>query len=158
MTDPRPTFDRRRALTGAATVGLALPVLAACAGADGNKAVDAGTDPGSGATTGQESPGAGSGGNGAPLTTKGDVPVGSGVIFNDQQVVVTQPTEGEFRCFSAVCTHQGCIVSSVQLGGIRCECHGSAFSIVDGSVVNPPATRPLPAVPITVKGNDIRLS
>ena len=59
---------------------------------------------------------------------------------------MTQPTEGEFKCFTAVCTHQGCIVSSVQAGGIRCECHGSAFSIEDGSAVNPPATEPLDEV------------
>jgi Rieske Fe-S protein len=160
MTDPRPFLDRRRALTGAATVGLALPVLAACAGDDGNTAVDAGTDPGAGTS----STPAGAGQNGTPdtpdtaLTKKSGVPVGSGTILPDQQVVVTQPTEGEFRCFSAVCTHQGCIVSSVQLGGIRCECHGSAFSIEDGSVINPPATRPLPEVAITVKGDEIRLA
>jgi Rieske Fe-S protein len=155
MTDPRPYLDRRRALTGAATVGLALPVLAACAGDDGTTAVDAGSDPGSTSAGGQTStPGAAN----TALTKTSGVPVGGGTILNDQQVVVTQPTEDEFRCFSAVCTHQGCIVSSVQLGGIRCECHGSAFSIEDGSVINPPATRPLPAVAITVKGGEIRLA
>jgi Rieske Fe-S protein len=52
----------------------------------------------------------------------------------------------------------GCIVSSVQAGGIRCECHGSAFSIEDGSAVNPPATAPLDEVAITVKGDQISIS
>ena len=93
-----------------------------------------------------------------PLTSAADVPVGGGVIFPDKQVVVTQPVEGEFKCFTAVCTHQGCIVSSVQAGGIRCECHGSAFSIEDGTAVNPPATNPLTEVPITVDGDEISIA
>ena len=150
MTDS-PYLNRRRALAGAATVGLGLPVLAACSGGN-NTAVDAGSS--SGLPTGHTPSDAPSG----ALTTTDKVPVGSGAIFPDQQVVVTQPTAGEFKCFSAVCTHQGCIVSSVQAGGIRCECHGSAFSIVDGSVVNPPATRPLPEKQITVAGKQINLA
>jgi len=138
-------------------VGLALPVLAACADSSPS-AGNAATDPGSGTSAPGGGQADGAGASNAALTTKSDVPVGSGTIFRDQQVVVTQPTQGEFKCFSAVCTHQGCIVSSVQQGGIRCECHGSAFSIDDGSVINPPATRPLPPVQITVKGDQIRLA
>ena len=151
MTDREPGLDRRHALRGVATLGLALPVLAACGGG-GNTA----TDPSSGTPlpTGHKTTKAAAG----ELTTTDKIPVDSGVIFPDQQVVVTQPTAGTFKCFSAVCTHQGCIVSSVQAGGIRCECHGSAFSIVDGSVVNPPATRPLPEQQITVTGNKISLA
>jgi nitrite reductase/ring-hydroxylating ferredoxin subunit len=139
--------DRRSALTIAATVGLAPAVLAAC-GSD-----DSGSDPGDTLDTGHTAtdPPAGT------LTTTGDVPVGGGTIFPDQQVVVTQPTEGEFRCFTAVCTHQGCIVSSVAIEGIRCECHGSAFSIEDGSAVNPPATEGLTPVDITVEGEQISI-
>ena len=93
-----------------------------------------------------------------PITSAADVPVGGGLIFAEEQVVVTQPTEGEFKCFTAVCTHQGCIVSSVQAGGIRCECHGSVFSIEDGSAVNPPATAPLDEVSITVEGDEISIA
>ena len=81
-----------------------------------------------------------------------DIEVGGGTIFADEQVVITQPTEGEFKCFTAVCTHQGCIVSSVSDGDINCECHGSAFSIDDGSVVTGPATKPLAEQQITVEG------
>ncbi|WP_031486229.1 Rieske (2Fe-2S) protein [Streptomyces bicolor] len=95
--------------------------------------------------------------DGQELTTTDKVPVGGGTIFKDEQVVVTQPQQGEFKAFSAICTHQRCTVGSVSGGTINCPCHGSKFSITDGSVANPPATRPLPEKQITVDGNSIRL-
>ena len=65
---------------------------------------------------------------------------------------MTQPADGEFKAFTAVCTHQGCIVATSTDGTINCDCHGSKFSIEDGSVENGPATSPLEEVEITVKG------
>ncbi|WP_406836654.1 Rieske (2Fe-2S) protein [Streptomyces sp. AHU1] len=96
--------------------------------------------------------------SGRQLTTTGAVPVGGGMIFKDQKVVVTQPAKGDFKAFSAVCTHQGCLVDKVANGTIDCPCHGSRFSVEDGAVKNGPATRPLPAEQITVEGNSIRLA
>ena len=66
------------------------------------------------------------------LTSTSDIEVGGGAIFADDEVVITQPSEGEFKAFSAVCTHQGCLVSSVSDGTINCDCHGSKFSIETG--------------------------
>ena len=60
-------------------------------------------------------------------------------MLTDDKLVVTQPTEGEFKGFTAVCTHQGCTVGRVEDGEIRCPCHGSRFSAEDGSVVGGPA-------------------
>ena len=150
MTAP---IARRRALTAVATVGLSLPVLAACGGDE----PDSGTDAGAGEDlpTGNADPTPESGT--AVAATK-DVPVGGGTILPDQELVVTQPTKGEFHCFTAVCTHMGCIVSSVQLGGIRCECHGSAYSIEDGTPVNPPATEALQEFPVTVEGGQVTIA
>lgn len=91
------------------------------------------------------------------LTRTADIPVGGGKIFKDRKVVVTQPAAGEFKAFSAVCTHAGCIVASVADGTIDCACHGSRFSIEDGAVEQGPATRALPAERITVEGEGIRL-
>ena len=145
LPGPQPFLNRRRALAGAATVGIGVPLLAACSGGGGDSAVDPGSSGGSTS-------------DGGSLTATSDIEVGGGTIFRDQQVVVTQPTEGEFKCFTAVCTHQGCIVSSVSDGDIHCECHGSAFSIEDGSVVNGPATQPLAEQQITVKGGEITLA
>src|SRR5215472_12634585 len=52
-----------------------------------------------------------------------DIPVGGGAIFADQDVVVTQPVAGQFKAFSATCTHQACLVASVAQGKIICPCH-----------------------------------
>jgi Rieske Fe-S protein len=142
--------DRRRALAIAASVGIGPVVLAACAGDDGD-----GSTPDEGALDTGHTPSKPPAG---PLAKTNDIAVGGGTIFPDEQVVVTQPVEGEFKCFTAVCTHMGCIVSSVQDGGIRCECHGSAFSVEDGTAVNPPATEPLEEVAITVEGDQISIT
>jgi Rieske Fe-S protein len=111
---------------------------------------------------GAESGGESSDGSGGEvLASTGEVDVGGGVILADQGVVVTQPSSGEFKGFSATCTHQGCTVSSVSDGTINCACHGSKFSIEDGSVVQaasgltPDAQAPLPEVPISVDGDSI---
>jgi len=81
--------------------------------------------------------------------------VGSGKIISGANVVVTQPVAGTFKGFSAVCTHQGCIVATIANGTIDCPCHGSKFSVKDGSVVNGPAASPLPPVTIKVQGTSI---
>lgn len=84
--------------------------------------------------------------------------MGGGKIIKEQEVVVTQPEQGEFKAFSAICTHQQCTVATVMDGTINCTCHGSKFNITDGSVAHPPATRPLPEKQIVVDGNTIRLA
>lgn len=120
--------NRRVVLGGAAAIG-AGAALAAC-GAKSSS--DAGT-PASRS----------SGASGAEIGKASDVPVGGGKIFADKKVVVTQLTKGDFKAYSAVCTHQGCIVSSIDKTEIHCPCHGGAYSIKDGSVVGGPAPAPL---------------
>lgn len=141
-------LGRRHALAGAAGLGLGLPLLAACGGDENPTAVDPATAPQSGS---------GGGGGGEAFATTGDVPVGSAAIFADQKVVVAQPAKGDFTAFSAVCTHQGCLVGSVEGEEILCPCHGSRFSVADGSVLNGPATSPLEEVAISVDGDQISL-
>ena len=85
-----------------------------------------------------------------PSVATSEVPVGGGVIFDDADYVVTQPSRGKYKAFSKICTHQGCPVSAVENGVIHCNCHGSEYSITDGSVTNPPATKPLAESKTTV--------
>ncbi|MGW3864436.1 Rieske (2Fe-2S) protein [Streptomyces sp. NPDC005047] len=95
---------------------------------------------------------------GQELTTTDGIPVRGGRVLAEQKIVVTQPEPGDFKAFSAVCTHQGCIVSDVRDGTIDCACHNSRFSVADGSVEQGPATEPLPEKRITVEGNSVRLA
>jgi Rieske Fe-S protein len=92
---------------------------------------------------------------GTKLAAVADVPVGGGVVVKASKTVVTQPEKGVFKAFSAVCTHAGCVVSTVANGTINCPCHGSKYSIDDGSVVGGPAPKPLPAKAVAVDGTQI---
>ncbi|WP_123025597.1 QcrA and Rieske domain-containing protein [Mycolicibacterium stellerae] len=91
---------------------------------------------------------------GGAITKTADVPVGSGVIVGD--VVVTQPSAGDFKAFSSKCTHKGCAVNKVADGTIDCPCHGSKFTL-DGAVAKGPATEPLEPKTISVQGDSIVL-
>jgi Rieske Fe-S protein len=81
---------------------------------------------------------------GIVLGAGGEIPVGGGIIFSAARVVVTQPARGQYRAFSAVCTHVGCVLNQVTGGTINCPCHGSKFTITNGAVVTGPAPTPLP--------------
>ena len=108
--------------------------------------------------TSTKSASAASSGGPVDLGSSSAIPVGGGKVFADQRVVVTQPTAGTFKCFTAICTHLGCTVNTVTDGTINCPCHGSKYNITNGSVVNGPAPKPLAAEQITVTGGEITLN
>ena len=87
---------------------------------------------------------------GIVLGAASEIPVGGGKIYTAAKVVVTQPTRGQYKAFSAVCTHVGCIMSEVADGTIDCPCHGSEFKITTGAVVTGPAPAPLPKKQIKI--------
>jgi Rieske Fe-S protein len=162
IPDRAAELSRRNLIRNAGLSTLALGALSACSNYGNNQTAappGASTSAGGGAAESQGSGGSGSGGSvGGSLTTpKADIPVGGGKIFTDAQVVVTQPKSGEFKAFTAVCTHQTCIVAEV-LQTINCNCHGSKFSITDGSVVTGPATAPLASKKVTAKGNNLTVT
>ncbi|MGI5216105.1 Rieske (2Fe-2S) protein [Plantactinospora sp. CA-290183] len=152
------TQSRRALLAGAGVVGASV-VLAACGTGD-DDAYDegAGDTPAGGAPATSGGASAPADGGGPALAKTSEIPVGGGKIIASQQIVVTQPTEGEFKAFSSVCTHQGCPVTTVDGGTINCTCHGSKFAVADGSVKAGPAKKPLPAKNVTVEGDNIILA
>jgi Rieske Fe-S protein len=149
---------RAAGVGGTGVVGVA--ALAACGGST--------TPPTTGAapstTSGSASESSGSGGSGAsgagapsgtPVKTA-EIPVGGGVINDSALFVVTQPSAGQFKAFSAICTHQGCEVTQVQNGKIVCPCHGSMFDISTGAPTpSSQARSPLPAKTTTVSGDSV---
>lgn len=137
-------LTRRHVLGGAAVAGLGAPLLASCGGSDEPQDSGGAQDSSaaSGATihcpchgsTFSAVDGAVLGGPatnalaseqvtvqgqdlevaGAVVGTTSDVPEGGGTVFREQKVVVTQPEAGDFKAFTAVCTHQGCLVDRVE--------------------------------------------
>lgn len=136
--------DRRLVLRCAALCGAAAPILVGCG-------------------SGEDEPGAGGTEAGGPageaLVPTAEVPVGGGVVLDD--VIVAQPTEGEFVAFTAVCTHQGAKISTVADGVMTCSLHGSQFSIDGGENLRGPNGDPagsvgdLPEVAVEVEGDQV---
>jgi Rieske Fe-S protein len=134
-------ISRRTFIAGTATMG-AVGVVAACA-----PQTAAG---GRGGTVGSAGPG-------VTLVALADVPVGGSVAVttpSGDPVIVSQPTAGTAAAFSAVCTHQGCLVTP-RGADLVCPCHGSVFDAKTGAVLQSPATRPLPSVPVTVQNGEV---
>jgi Rieske Fe-S protein len=165
MTAPHVRAASRRALLAGACAACAA-ALAGCARYDSNNGGVAGGAPAQGGppaqsgapaqtSTGSSAAGPASPNAPAVLASTADIPVGGGKILPGQKIVITQPQAGSFDAFTAVCTHQGCLVATVSGGTINCPCHGSKFSIANGSVVNGPATSPLAPVSIRVQGTSI---
>jgi nitrite reductase/ring-hydroxylating ferredoxin subunit len=148
LSQSRQRLPSRRALLAGAGVTCAA-MLAGCTTHD---ASSGGVTP---ATSGTAASADGSAP--AALAATSQVPEGGGKIIGAWRMVITQPQPGSFKAFTAICTHEGCFVNKVANGTIDCPCHGSKFSITDGSVVHGPATRPLPPIAITVEGTSIFL-
>ncbi|MFI0780966.1 Rieske (2Fe-2S) protein [Streptomyces sp. NPDC021212] len=168
MTQPETTgwgTTRRAVVSAAGAAGLAA-ALTACGKDDGGGSGDsqnagsAQESAGSGQSGAAGSGGdtSGGGGGGMELAKTSQIPEGGGMVFKDHKVVVTQPSSGQFKAFSSICTHQGCSVGDVSDGTINCPCHQSKFDINDGSPKGGPATKPLPGAKIKVEGSSIKMA
>jgi Rieske Fe-S protein len=133
--------SRRAVVTAVGAAGLTV-ALTACGSED--KGSDASTEQGAA--------------GGSALAKTADIPEGSGKIFKDEKVVVSQPTAGDYKAFSTLCTHRDCPMVDLKDDIISCTCHGSQFSVLDGSVKKGPALQPLPAKQISVEGDSITLA
>jgi cytochrome b6-f complex iron-sulfur subunit len=138
-------------------------VLAACGGGEsgsggsgggsGNGSDSGGgpTKPSDGGSNETQAPG------GQAIAKTSEVAPGSAVKFKDsgKPAVLVHLENGDFAAYSAVCTHQGCTVA-YKNGQLACPCHGSVFDPANGAqVVNGPAQRPLPEIPVEVRGGEV---
>lgn len=142
-------LDRRTVLRGAGAIGAVVAgagAMAACGGA-GETASSAASQAVGSATDAAKN-----------AVKSAQVPVGGGKVLADAKVVITQPASGEFKAFSAVCTHMGCIVADVSDGTINCGCHGSQYDIATGAVKRGPATRPLAPKSVKVSADGITVT
>jgi nitrite reductase/ring-hydroxylating ferredoxin subunit len=98
-------------------------------------------------------------GGGDVLVPLADVPREGAVelSLDGRRVLVTQPAEGAVVAFHAECPHQGCSVRSTD-AGLVCPCHDSAFDPATGEVLQGPATSPLTAIAVEVRGDDVVLA
>jgi cytochrome b6-f complex iron-sulfur subunit len=82
---------------------------------------------------------------------------GKQVLFHGRPVWVIR-LKGGFVALSAVCTHQGCIVTwDEKRALLRCPCHGGLFD-TDGNVVAGLPRRPLPHLRVEVLGGEVFIS
>ncbi|MFF1560026.1 Rieske (2Fe-2S) protein [Streptomyces sp. NPDC058279] len=123
------------ALAGAAGAGLTLAACStAASGAAGSPAVP---------------------GEPVELGAVADVPVGGAKLYREQKLVVSCPAAGQYKAFTAQCTHAGCILDKIVDGQGSCPCHGSRFDVTTGKVLRGPAADPLTPVPVKAEGGKI---
>lgn len=156
LTPIRLTTSRRAAIIagGVTVMGAGALVLAACStgGASGGAGGSGNTAGGSG--------GSGDGTISIPAGTAvaklADIPVGgtAEATVDGHAVVLSQPTAGEVLCFSAICTHQGCVVKAAAKE-FDCPCHGSKFALATGEVLGGPAPSPLPKITVKISGDSV---
>lgn len=151
----------RRALLGTAVAGAGAFALAACAAEPtARPSASAGTESSSASAAPSESASGEASSGGQDLGAVSEVPVGGGKTFTlgEESILVTQPRSGEFRAFSAVCTHQGCIIMDVIANEAQCNCHGAKFDGESGAVLGGPAQRALKSYTVAVENDRILIN
>ncbi|MGB7295472.1 MAG: Rieske (2Fe-2S) protein [Candidatus Aminicenantales bacterium] len=78
--------------------------------------------------------------------------------FGSSPALLIHTAEGEFRAFSAICTHLTCTVNyEGDTGTLYCPCHNGRFDLA-GNVLSGPPPRPLDTHKVEVSGEDIFVS
>ena len=89
-----------------------------------------------------------------------EIPVNSYKIvrYNKKPIIIIHTETGEFKAFSAACTHLGCIIDfEPEQKRFHCNCHDSLYDL-NGNNYSGPAQKPLEPFAVTVKDNDISIS
>ncbi|WP_184569071.1 Rieske (2Fe-2S) protein [Streptomyces zagrosensis] len=128
--------SRRTVLRGAALAGAAGLGVAACSPGESARGPVTPTAP-------------------VHLGSADEVPVGEAKLYRNDRLLVAQPVKGEFKAYSAVCTHKGCVLRKIEDGEAKCACHGSMFDPATGEVLDGPAGEPLLSVPVRLEGGKL---
>jgi nitrite reductase/ring-hydroxylating ferredoxin subunit len=95
------------------------------------------------------------------VTTIKDVPAGEMAAFDvGGNKIAVANVEGAFHAFDDMCTHQQCSLADGDLDGttVTCPCHGSQFDVTSGTVLAPPAVRPVRSYRVRVEGGALQVS
>jgi Rieske Fe-S protein len=147
----RSQFIRLGAVLGLGSAGAS--IAAACGAGDSSRSREAPVT--TRATDGPEVS------EGEAIVAESKLEKGSAFPFTDaatgQPGVLVRTEEGELVAYSAVCTHQRCTVAyQPETQKLVCPCHGSVFDPADGAKVEVgPAQRPLPNIPVEVRGGEV---
>jgi Rieske Fe-S protein len=145
-----PVIARRTALV-AGLGGAGALALAACGSSGGSTA----TPPAGGSAASASGASGGSSGS-SGIAALDSIKVGSSIDakLNGEPVLVSRPSADAAACFSAICTHQGCIVEAAGKQ-FHCPCHGSIYNAMTGAVIQGPAPRPLAKIPVRIQKGEI---
>ncbi|MCA1729287.1 MAG: Rieske (2Fe-2S) protein [Actinobacteria bacterium] len=144
----------------------AASVLSACGGGGQSSGSGGGQttqDSGDGQTT-TDQPASPSVGKGEAIAEESSVSANSAKAFTDadsgQSAVLVHLQSGEYVAYSAVCTHQGCLVNyQPQSQKLSCPCHGSVFDPArEAAVETGPARAPLPKINTAVQNGEVVLT
>jgi Rieske Fe-S protein len=89
-----------------------------------------------------------------------DIPANSGKIFKfgANPGILIHTAQGDWRAFSARCTHLNCTVSfDPDQRLIICACHNGVFDL-EGRNAGGPPPRPLDAYSVNVRGDEVIVS
>jgi Rieske Fe-S protein len=75
--------------------------------------------------------------------------------FGSKPALLVRTADGEYRAFSAVCTHLNCTVQyRDDLRQIWCACHNGLYDLAGRNVSGPPP-KPLELLDVRVQGEDV---
>ena len=89
-----------------------------------------------------------------------EFPLNSGKIFKmgSKPGLLVRLPNGEFKAFSAVCTHLSCRVQyKTDTKVIFCACHGGVFDLTGKNIAGPPP-KPLEEFTANVRGDEVIVS
>jgi len=80
------------------------------------------------------------------------------VKFGNKPVILIRTAGGDFRAFSATCTHLDCTVQyRKDFGMIWCACHNGKYDL-NGRNISGPPPRPLDDYRVIVQGEEVFIS